>query len=364
VQQSKQVHQVHQVHQSSQKGGFSADDLQSFCPKAFAGLEPLPPTLARRSIPIVLQRRKPQEVVKSALHLLLPQNTQKFTSWMQTWAQDPNRLNQISKNFEDYDHETQPLPGFSPHQQDSSRVLIALADTLGGHWPEKARTALQEIFREQYEREATPIHLLSDIRDAFAHHQNPDRLFTAELLDYLLSLDHRPWHEWNKNGGPMTAKFLSRLLGKTFQIYSRSIRRGDGHRRGFLQSDFIEAWERYLPDPNPLPNQQNRGLSQCPSSNTQSTEENAIAATAGNVAAESIAQHRASSQDKSPQKLPNYQLTQPVSAGRGLPNSSIKLRSVSMSQFKSDCQKAWTKSASLMKQLTAKASGMFTSTRS
>src|SRR5205823_8380125 len=127
---------------------------------------------------------------------------------------------------------------------------------------------LQEIFQEQHEREATLIHLLSDIRDAFAHHGNPKRIFTAELLDYLHSLDHRTWHEWSKNGGPLTAHALSRLLRK-LSIYSRSQRRGKDKLRGYQLSDFLEVWERYLPDLNHHSNQQNQPLSQCPTSNKE-----------------------------------------------------------------------------------------------
>ena len=302
--------------QSPHQGGFSADDLQTFCPKAFAGLESLTPTLARHSIPIVLQRRKPQEVVKSAMHLLLPQNTRKFTSWMRTWAQDQVHLDQISKNFEKYECQTQLLPGFSPHQQDCSRVLIALADTLGGHWPEKARAALQEIFREQYNREASPIQLLSDIRDAFAHHQNPERLFTVEVLAYLHNLDDRPWYEWSKNGNPITSQDLSRILGNSFDIGPRALRRGKTERlRGYQRCDFIDIWERYLPDPNSHLSQQNRTLSHCPTSNTEAIEGNAVA---DSVVADSVKFTAAKiNKVKSAGKLPNlsrpavdYQLTQ------------------------------------------------------
>ena len=154
--------------------------------------------------------------------------------------------------------------------------------TIGGHWPEKARTALQEIFQEQHDREPSLLHLLSDIRDAFAHHHNPQRIFTVELLDYLHGLDHRTWHEWSTKGQPMTPHALSLMLRKSFNIYSRSQRRGKDKRRGYQQSDFIEAWERYLPAPNKHPSQQNQGLSQCPTSNREAIKD-AVAATASRL---------------------------------------------------------------------------------
>jgi len=211
---------------------------------------------------------------------------------MQDCAKDPARCEQIFIAFYKYQDEKHNLPGFSPHQQDSSCVLLALADTIGGHWPEKARAALQEIFQEQHHREPSLIPLLSDIRDAFAHHRHPQRIFTAELLDYHHSLDQRTWYEWNKNGGPLTAHALSRLLRK-FSIYSRSQRRGTDKRRGYQLSDFLEAWERYLPHPNQHSNQQKQALSQCPTSNTGMNTKTAKAKTIAIARAHPIATAKA-----------------------------------------------------------------------
>jgi hypothetical protein len=343
--------------ESDYRGGFSTREVATFCPKAFAGLESLPPSLARRSIPIVLQRLKSQDSIASTFWLFVPENTEPLTSKMQAWVKQ--HFDELTSKFEEYEITTPALPGLSPHQQDCSNVLIALADTLGGHWPHKVRAALQEIFRQQQDREVSPIELLSDIRDAFAHHHNPERIFTAEVLDYLHSLDHRTWHEWNKNGAPMTAHALSRMLRKSFNIYSRSQRRGKDKRRGYQQSDFLEAWERYLPAPNPHPSQENQALSQCPTSNTETTEPNAvnhvvddklesptveitdklenpaveithvvITDKAENPTAESTKKQRRRNRAKPP---------------RQLPNSSIKLRSVSMSQSKQHAKKLLSK---------------------
>jgi hypothetical protein len=227
----------------------AANPIDSFCPKAFAGQESLPSTLSRRSIPIVLQRRKPDEIVKRAGSLLAPGATHKFTSWMQEWAR-ANRK-QIETTFENSESQSPGLPGLSPHQQQAANVLIALAATVGGGWSQKARAALPEVFKDAQQRELAPLHLLSDIRDAFAHHGNPERIFTAELLDYLHGLDHRIWHEWGKKGEPMTPHALSVILRKSFKIYSRSQRRGEHKLRGYQRSDFLEAWERYLSTVNP-----------------------------------------------------------------------------------------------------------------
>ena len=311
----------------------SVREVQVYCPKAFAGMAALPPTLAQRSIPIVLQRRLPHEDVTPVYWLLDPKTTSVFTSWAKQWAKD--HLLEIDRNTSQLEpHKS--LSALSPHQQACCQPLMGIAETLGGEWPAKAGKALLEIFREEQAREASAVQLLSDVYDAFASHNNTQRIFTNELLDYLHSLDHRPWHEWNK-GQPMTAHTLSSLLRKHFNIYSRSQRRDKQKRRGYQQSDFIDAWQRYLP-----------------ALNTKHDAEDAL----GNAAARPKAEAKAGGKESASSdvgfpdfQLPNYQVTQ-------LPNAIRPAKSslVSMSQFKA-------KSHSILKRLAGKAVGLFVATR-
>jgi hypothetical protein len=325
-----------------EKGLFREVDV--YCPKAFAGLASLPPTLAQRSIPIMLHRSRPQEAVTATFTLLDPKVTRPFTSWAKKWTTD--NLKTIDYNTADPLHR-QSLAALSPHQQACGQPLLGLAETIGGEWLQRARTALLEIFRAEQDREVSAVQLLSDMRNAFAHHRNPERLFTYEVLDYLHSLDHRTWHEWNK-GQPMNAHALSGLLRKHFNIYSHGQRRDKQRRRGYQQSDFTEAWERYLPSPNTEPD---------------ADAEDAL----GNAAAESTKTetNRKGRQESavpgvdSPDfQLPNYQLTQ-------LPNGFRPTKShlVSMSQFKAGWKKRWTKGRSVLKQFAGKAIGLFVAIR-
>ncbi len=249
----------------------TANLWQTFCPKAFAGLESLPPSLARHSIPIVLRRRKPLQTVKSSFNLLVPGSTSKLTSWMQRWATDHEE--RVATTFDGYELEGPMLPGLSPHQQNCAKALISLAEAIGGHWPQKARDALMEIFDDYNKSQSSPTQLLYDIRDAFARHGNPQRIFTAELLDDLHDLDDRTWHEYGKSGKPLTPQALSRILGPCFNIYSRSQRRGKEKLRGYQLSDFQEAWEQYLPPPGqdqPIPTKDKPTTSTEPTSSTKS----------------------------------------------------------------------------------------------
>jgi hypothetical protein len=232
----------------------------------------------------------------------------------------------------------QSLGVLSPHQQACGQPLLGLAETIGGEWLHKARTALLEIFRAEQDREVSAVQLLSDMRDAFAQHGNPERIFTYEVLEYLHSLDHRTWHEWNK-GQPLNAHALSGLLRKHFSIYSRGQRRDKQRRRGYQQSDFTEYWERYLPSPNTEPDADAEDAL----GNAESTK----AETNRKGRQESIVSEGGS---RSPDLFhPAFRPT--------------KSRLVSMSQFKARWKKRWTKGRSVLKQFAGKAVGLFVAIR-
>jgi hypothetical protein len=167
------------------------------------------------------------------------------------------------------------------------------------------------------------------MRDAFAQHRNPERIFTYEVLEYLHSLDHRTWHEWNK-GQPMNAHALSGLLRKHFNIYSRGQRRDKQRRRGYHQSDFTEAWERYLPA-------QGEGMAE------ETRPQESVVSEGGF-------------------RSPDH----PIYRSPDLFHPAfrpIKSHLVTMSQFKARWAKRWTKGRSVLRQLAGKAIGLFVATR-
>jgi hypothetical protein len=334
-----------------EKGLFREVDV--YCPKAFAGLASLPPTLAQRSIPIMLQRCRPQEAVRPTFTLLDPRVTRPFTSWAQKWTKD--NMKTIDYNTAHPQHR-QSLGVLSPHQQACGQPLLGLAETIGGEWLHKARAALLEIFREEHGcqeqgSEASALQLLSDMRDAFAHHDNPERLFTYEVLEYLHSLDHRTWHEWNK-GQPLNAHALSGLLRKHFSIYSRGQRRDKQRRRGYQQSDFTEAWERYLSRlavDLPAPNTGNAAV------NTTEDELDRQQVVLSEVGSRPVPDGCGFPDKRKP---PTQDVRPNQTAFR-----STKSRLVSMSQFKGGWTRGLKKGRSVLRQLAERAIGLFVATR-
>ena len=85
--------------------------------------------------------------------------------------------------------------------------------------------------------------LLADIRDTFQE-LGIDRIASEDLVNALVAVETSPWAEWSR-GKPITKSKLARLLWR-YGITPGSVRFGDGTRKGYLCSDFEDAFRCYL----------------------------------------------------------------------------------------------------------------------
>jgi hypothetical protein len=228
-----------------QGSAITVQDFSTFCPKALAGLSVLPDTVADRSIPIVLKRRKQTETVerfrRRDADLLATPLRERLVQWAE--AMIPILA------------EARPeIPsGLNDRASESWEPLLAVAD-LGGEWTNAARQAAVTLHADQAaQEETTGVMLLAAIRQVFSD-MKTDRLSTAALLGLLVERDDGPWSDWW--GRQVTAGDvrgpgykLGKLL-KPFGISSSTVRFEDGKRlKGFELVDFADAFARYLPSP-------------------------------------------------------------------------------------------------------------------
>src|SRR5215813_14632345 len=223
----------------SQKTGryiLGPDEYCLFGPKAFASNEPLLRSLASRCIPINLRRRKQSESVRRFDRKTAETQAAKLLAWLNTIGSNPGWLAKKA-------NETPPgIPKrLTPHEQDCAEPLIHIADAMGGHWPEKARIAIDIIF--QNAEGTTRTELLCDLRVIFFNKNDPEYLATKDLLAELAIRDHRPWSSWGGKSGKKLAGML-----KPLGIFRTEFHPAEGdHFRGYLFKSFQDAWERYIP---------------------------------------------------------------------------------------------------------------------
>jgi putative DNA primase/helicase len=217
--------------------------FSTWCPLVLAAIGSLPETVEDRSISIPMQRKAPNESVtpfprsgKRAAALRAELHT--LARKMRRWAADHGPA------LADADP-TIP-PGLHDRASDNWRPLLAIADAVGGEWPERARAAAVALNGgDSSDAESHRVRLLRDVRAIFEAN-GWDRVGSQTLCDTLVSLEEAPWAEYRKGKGLAPAQ-LARML-KPFGVKSRNIRLPDGTTpKGYYREAFEETFRRYLP---------------------------------------------------------------------------------------------------------------------
>jgi hypothetical protein len=221
--------------------------FEVFCPKALAGIRDLPDTVADRAIPIRLKRRAPGEPVHRFRRRDADDAGHPLCESVRSWSEyHLPALTEMRPSLPDE---------LSDRAQDAWEPLLAIADEIGGEWPNRARsTAVALSGVEAHDDESAGVRLLSDIRTIFAA-KGDDRISSANLAAELHELEESPWSEWY--GKPITQHGVAKLL-KHFEIRPRTVRFDDETTaKGYRLDQFEDAFSRYLPEKNVTTSQPN-----------------------------------------------------------------------------------------------------------
>jgi hypothetical protein len=212
-------------------------DFSTFSPKMIAGIGRLPSTIEDRSIPLQLKRARRGEHERFHRLKVKPEADElkgRIDAWV---VANLGLLKQAQPQLPDE---------LNDRQQDVCEPLLAIADVAGGEWPERARMSLVALcgFSELMD-DSLAINLLSDIRGIFCAIEPVERISTQYLLQRLFSLEDARWRELDR-GGTLTPHMLAKFL-RPFEIAPKNIRLHQGTLKGYLRSDFVDAWGRYVP---------------------------------------------------------------------------------------------------------------------
>jgi len=221
-----------------------------WCPKALAAIGRLPETLADRCIVLRMQRKRPTEECDRLR--TLEETAGELRGQCARFVLDHSR--EIA--------EAQPrLPAsLNDRAADIWEPLLALADLAGGQWPDLARQAATGLTASAEEN--SPIGtLLMDLFMLFtweevreARGQNGEagapqrqggRLFSRTIVGALNQYEDRAWMELRR-GKAITELWLAQQL-RPLGIQPRTLRIGEERAKGYLEEDFREAYQRYIP---------------------------------------------------------------------------------------------------------------------
>lgn len=206
---------------------------------AIAMIGDLPDTLADRSIPICLRRRMQHEKISSFRSGRSPEVNEICRKAIR-WAQD---------NFEIISQSDPRMPdGLFNRSADNWAPLLAIADQIGGEWPQKARDTALKLSQQTNQQSSLAIMALTDIREIF-NSQGTDKIHSGKLLSEMRKLIGRPWNE-DERGRELSPNRLAMIL-KPFGIFTENIRMKDekGEEKvikGFRRKAFELTWEQYL----------------------------------------------------------------------------------------------------------------------
>lgn len=205
-----------------------ADDVRMFHvfgPIAMAGLGRLPETIADRSIPIRMRRRRKDQAVQPLTHHSAPR-LRAVQEDLAVWAE--LAAERLSKWVPD-------LP-VEDRQADVWEAPISIAELAGDEWAQRARTACLALTEDgDGQQESIGIALLRAMREVFGGEPS---LFTEDVLARLAKLDG----EWSVLS---SARQLSNIL-RDYDVRPTTVRHGDQVAKGYKAEELKDAWARYL----------------------------------------------------------------------------------------------------------------------
>jgi hypothetical protein len=226
--------------------GVTVKEFPAFAPVALAGIGDLPDTIIDRAVVIAMRRRAPHEQVEPFRHRIAERTLrplgEAFTIWGEIHA---DRLADIWPDLPD---------GITDRAADVWEPLLIIAQDAKDDWPQRGRQAAIAINKARQEKDPSlGVRLLADCRTVYEDKGGDvgtvsDRLTTDDLLNGLLAIDDAPWSDLR--GKELDARGLARRLRK-YDIRPGHHRFGErAGVKGYLASDFHDAWLRYLPPPS------------------------------------------------------------------------------------------------------------------
>ena len=211
-------------------------EFSVWCPKAFASLKvaALPDTTLSRSIVLSLRRKLPSERVAKFRASTAEAELRPLAGQAARWGADGLHALRVA----------QPVPPekLSDRAADAWEPLFAVADALGGTWPERARSAALALAGGAAAPVGAGEMLLAHIRDVFDS-RGTDVVSSAAIVLALTEIEGAPWSEWGRRG--FTPNALARQL-RPFSIGPRTVRIGAETPKGYHRDQFVDAWARYL----------------------------------------------------------------------------------------------------------------------
>jgi hypothetical protein len=209
---------------------------ETFCCKVLSGIDTgkLPDTIRDRAIVIGLERKKRTEAVERFRVDDIADQLDKLRIRLEDWA--------AAETETLAGYRCEPLAAISERLEEAWEPLLAIAETAGGKWPERAREAARALAKGTEDVEDHGEILLAALKRIFGDH---DAAFTANIVTALNENDELPFGAYRRGDG-IDGRRLAAML-RPYGVRPGSVRIGETHKKGYLAEHLDDVWERYLP---------------------------------------------------------------------------------------------------------------------
>jgi len=212
-----------------------------FGAKTISLIGALPGTLEDRSIVVRLKRKTKNEVVGRLRGRKAPEVLRPLREMAARWGLD--NVDAL-RRFEPVIPEC-----LNDRAADFWEPLLAIADSIGGVWPVRARDAATALSGGDVPPDDSPaLQLLSDLRDVLL--AEGGRIASKTFVGRLAALDERPWSTWRLEN-PITVNQVAKLLRRFEGVSPRTLRLDRERAKGYDLDACRDAFERYLPANSP-----------------------------------------------------------------------------------------------------------------
>jgi len=196
-------------------------DFPVFAPVALAGLlGKMPATITTRAITIHMRRRAPEDTVRPYRERIAVAEALPLRERIETWAEQ--NITTLADAW------PQMPEGVEDRPAEVWEALLAIADAVGGDWPDRARAACRYFVldSDSDDKLSLGLRLLRDIKDVFG---GQDRMFSLHLVSGLIANSEWEWSDlWGKS---LDQRRLAKEL-KRYGVEPYDIRIGDVVRKG------------------------------------------------------------------------------------------------------------------------------------
>jgi hypothetical protein len=214
-----------------------AEYCPTFAMAVLAGIGNLPDTIMDRAVKILMRRRAPGEIVA-------PYRTGRDGPVLKSYRDE---LHEFVRGHLDELRDAVPVMPVEDRDADTWEPLFAVADLVGGDWPERAKAACLALSGEDPDEGRLSTRLLSDLRSVWKNHE--DHLFTQTIIHRLVKIEEAPWSALGRGGSAIDARALANLL-RPYGVKPRTVKEEPGKKaptqKGYYLGDLLDIWSRYV----------------------------------------------------------------------------------------------------------------------